>query len=26
LRNALNTIDIHINQTIGQARLLPNAA
>jgi len=26
LRNALNTIDIHINKTIDQARLLPNAA
>jgi len=26
LRKALHTIDIHINETIDQARLLPNAA
>jgi hypothetical protein len=26
LRKALHTTDIHINETIGQARLLPNAA
>ena len=26
LRKALHTIDIHINETINQARLLPNAA
>jgi hypothetical protein len=26
LRKALHTIDIHINETIDQVRLLPNAA
>jgi hypothetical protein len=26
LRKALHTIDIHITETIDQARLLPNAA